>query len=575
MSLKSRNQALCAVPREKPNKFLKKAPHVIVGSLLPLVASAVGLDRNDANVVSLTQKVIGGQFASAVELAEFHSAQKYQSASDHFAWNQLSLLIRKVPFKDPKLQPRKTAVKKFIAAEEACGSVNRRGFSSPFYHSAINVARRWIEKVIGLEPNVKAIMKECDFGGGSSVGVGGERTHLAAKLKGRWTVTPAAAPYALRALMSNHQIYRWASSEVHQSKGEIFCLDHQVVADSLLRRFEYIGYNNIDFVAKTAKTHRAIAVEPTLNGFLQKGVDTYLKRKLKRHGINLTSQEFNKFLARLGSEQEVRGFEDPIVTLDLSAASDTVAIAIVKELFPPAWFDFLNALRSPSYKLNGQVKRYEKFCSMGNGFCFPVETLIFSALAVACDAGRYENGAPAPFHVFGDDIILRRRAALRLVPLLELCGFQLNADKSFIWGPFRESCGADWFAGVNVRPYTLDFLPVTHRDAFKVSNGLLRAGITSDEVHRFLHSVVHEDKRFMRPIDGPDDTAFTVPLDTFMGSKFAEWNRDYSWWEWRESLSHPRFDTVDFDPWIDSAMVARGGRSLDNGRPGYTLRQLS
>jgi len=206
-----------------------------------------------------------------------------------------------------------------------------------------------------------------------------------------------------------------------------------------------VQHNNIDFVPKTAKTHRTIAIEPLLNGFLQKGTDVVLRRCLLRRGIDLSDQGVNQEMARLGSLD----LRDPYVTLDLSAASDSISLEVVRELLPPDWFSFLDQIRSPSYSLDGEVHRFEKFCTMGNGFCFPLETLIFAAIA---HAAYCVNRQAPDLSVYGDDIIVRQNIALYVVELLKHCGFRLNLDKSFLFGDFRESCGADWVRGRDITP---------------------------------------------------------------------------------------------------------------------------
>ncbi len=56
---------------------------------------------------------------------------------------------------------------------------------------------------------------------------------------------------------------------------------------------------------------------------------------------------------------------------------------------------------------------------------------------------------------------------------LQLCGFTVNSSKSFTDGPFRESCGHDYYKGIDIRPvYTKTML--TWRDVFRVHNFFYR-----------------------------------------------------------------------------------------------------
>jgi hypothetical protein len=86
---------------------------------------------------------------------------------------------------------------------------------------------------------------------------------------------------------------------------------------------------------------------------------------------------------------------------------------------------------------------------MGNGYTFEMETLIFWAAVRVC---RRHTRDHAPFRVYGDDIICGKQTADLLLPFLAWLGFPCNSSKTFLEGPFRESCGADYWNGHNVRP---------------------------------------------------------------------------------------------------------------------------
>jgi hypothetical protein len=53
--------------------------------------------------------------------------------------------------------------------------------------------------------------------------------------------------------------------------------------------------------------------------------------------------------------------------------------------------------------------------------------------------------------VFGDDIVVTDDIYHRVVHLLTLIGCKVNTAKSFLEGPFKESCGHDYFRGLNIR----------------------------------------------------------------------------------------------------------------------------
>jgi hypothetical protein len=104
----------------------------------------------------------------------------------------------------------------------------------------------------------------------------------------------------------------------------------------------------------------------------------------------------------------------------------------------------------------------EKFSSMGNGFTFELETLIFKALVrgIADYCGLEDDSI-----CYGDDITCNPSLARAVTHYFPLFGLTPNVDKSYVDGPFREACGGDYRLGVDVRPYFLRGL----RDGGRIS----------------------------------------------------------------------------------------------------------
>lgn len=485
-------------------------------------------------------------YGSLLEWSERPSPQMYDTAESYFSEAQIAALIRKYPFSSdeiPGLDPESTAVKKFFAAEHRCKreNVRRRAKRKRWDPHAqfYAFARDYIEKVIGIRPDLTQLLSKCDFTEGASVGVHGNKTNAMRKLYAeRWSVTPTALPYAMTALWLN----------VHTRgcilPGAVKCYDPDLFRGIVKSKVEKVGSNKISFVNKTAKTKRSIAVEPLLNGFVQKGADIYMREKLRNVGIDLSDQRVNQLLARSGSTT----IANPFVTIDLSAASDSLATEVVRDLIPADWFEFLSDIRSPFYLLNNQTYRFEKFCSMGNGFCFPLQTLIFASVCHA--AARVVDNAPfseakASFSVYGDDIIVKQNVALYVIEMLRDIGFKTNRDKTFITGPFRESCGSDWYNGQDVRPVHLD-KPLTElREVFAFHNSTLRSQrceLFFEEVRSVLR--LSAGGRYMRPGREPGDTCFSVPLDLAMASTGCTWNRVRQRFQWLEIVSYPVADPI-------------------------------
>ena len=239
------------------------------------------------------------------------------------------------------------------------------------------------------------------------------------------------------------------------------------------RDFAVVGGNRFTVVPKTALAMRGICVEPSLNVYYQLGVGRAISQRLRwAYGWSKeTVQQYHRWLARVGS------LTGSNATIDLSSASDTICKNLVRLLLPRDWHDLLCQLRSPKTRIQGRWLHLEKFSSMGNGFTFELETLIFYSLATVLGRlhGVVEDFCPgSTTSVFGDDIIVPKMLGPHMVRALEFFGFSVNTDKTFLDGPFRESCGGDYFRGVNVRPYYVKEAINTPARTIAVINGLHR-----------------------------------------------------------------------------------------------------
>ena len=221
--------------------------------------------------------------------------------------------------------------------------------------------------------------------------------------------------------------------------------------------------NRLRFVPKRTDISRVICVEPTLNMFFQLGIGNILTSRLKSYfSIDLSTQpHYNKEMARVGSfrSQEQYSGDDQYCTIDLESASDSIALAMLEEFLPPRFLSWLKLFRSPTTELpNGERIEMKMVSTMGNGFTFPLQTMIFSSVVSAVyrsldiplvqqESCGVIGKQTANFGVFGDDIVILTKAKYRVLRLLHLLGFKVNTDKSFFEGPFRESCGGDFFSG--------------------------------------------------------------------------------------------------------------------------------
>lgn len=282
-------------------------------------------------------------------------------------------------------------------------------------------------------------------------------------------------------------------------------------------KFKVVNSNRVEFVPKNWKTHRTIACEPTGNVPLQLAFDEFVKEMLPLVGCNLHDQVRNQQLAKEGS------ISGKYATIDLSMASDTVSAAIVPLLFPHQWADFLEKVRSPVWEdSKGEFHTYSKFSSMGNGSTFAIETVVFAA---ACWAVGAKVGN---FVVYGDDIIIPTELADKLTRLLNFLGFRINRDKSYSAGPFRESCGSDWFNGVDVTPFYLRKLDSRKAVMSHNVNGLASIIRCEGALADYLANIVRELKLPFVPYNyNTLSGVFIDPTTAYNLGLFR--NRRYRW----------------------------------------------
>ena len=269
--------------------------------------------------------------------------------------------------------------------------------------------------------------------------------------------------------------------------------------------------NKVICVPKNYKTDRTIAKEPCMNIFVQKGIGRMIRNRLKLVGVNLDDQTANQRGALLGS------LDGSLATVDLSMASDTIALEVVKFLLPNEWLLALEQCRSPFGVLpDGSLLRYQKFSSMGNGYTFELETLIFWAIAqeVCC---RYVNELDTSVLVYGDDIIIRSDKCPALLNRLWEAGFTANDSKTFSEGPYRESCGKHYFLGHDITPFYIRKPVLTVDRLFLVHNNLRRwswrTETDTNEVQQTLRSLAPAYWRTPRLPDGYGDGAFIGAVD--------------------------------------------------------------
>lgn len=364
------------------------------------------------------------------------------SLRDIKLYRQILALRSKSDDIDLGIDRRAAAWESYCKSELACASTNRRLSMDPTGSKAgvsqvLYYATRKILDILGDAPAL------CDlrprFGPGANVSCR-QFTNARHKL---------SAPLGLSMELYSHR--------------EVLAADLPLLFDG---REPVIEIAEVSMVPKNAKTMRTIEFQPLLNTMYQLGIGSLMKHRLRRSGIDLFDQERNRSLARLGSFPG-----SGIATVDFSSASDTISGQLVVDLLPSDWVDLLAACRVSRVRKSNLTFTLCKWSAMGNGYTFELESLIFYSLAYG--VCKEQGVAPNPLSIYGDDLIIPSTVRSRLIEVFSHFGLTINDSKSFWDGPFRESCGADYFLGHNIRPSYLKgrLRPI---DLFRLRNHFYR-----------------------------------------------------------------------------------------------------
>lgn len=306
-------------------------------------------------------------------------------------------------------------------------------------------------------------------------------------------------------------------------------------------------------VPKSYETERSIETQPALEMWAQKGIATIMAHYVRaKYGVDLATQpEINKELARRGS------VSDSNVTIDLTEASNRISYRFIQQCL--AGTDVLGRISEARVVATlmpwGEYIDLHMCSTMGNGYTFILETAVFLAVVEAAYLAHGENLARMPrlnfssmpdrvndwvkhstsssskedeappdltevelpsWGVFGDDIIVPKSVSATTEFYLGIVGAEVNRRKSFFSGLFRESCGGDFFNGVNVRAVYCRSIK-SPQDKVSLINRLCRWtatwGIPLRRVCRYLWAGVNE--KLVVPLHESDDAGLKC------SSKFA------------------------------------------------------
>lgn len=294
-------------------------------------------------------------------------------------------------------------------------------------------------------------------------------------------------------------------------------VDAEVIRKTHYGKPSIVEGSRFHFVPKNVDISRLICVEPSLNTFFQLGFGAVIENRLfQAFGLDFSCQQSrSRELAKLGS---LEGGPNGYATIDLSSASDSMSLRMLDYFLPRDFVSWLRMLRCERGYRGGSPTELRMVSTMGNGFTFPLQTMLFSCIVSAAarvngvHLERSRGEHLGNFSVFGDDIVCPSAIARDVLTLLRLLGFEVNPQKTFIDGPFRESCGGDFFQGHHVRGVYVKTLRVPQA-RYALINALnlwsAKTGISLPKTVRYLlRSVRYQPV----PAFENDDAGVKVPF---------------------------------------------------------------
>lgn len=371
-------------------------------------------------------------------------------------------------------------------------------------------ARRIAKAILGpFDPDLSQSM--CRFGKNSSIGCPFALSYLDVKLTRQTAFTGSVD--GIKAFYEGYL----PGDPILQRMLNRFKIERPSAVESL----------SLIQVPKTWKSLRGITPLSLLTLFRSYGIGGIIERALASAGLPIDRlQHRHREKIRLFSKTKSH------VTMDLSAASDSITSVLLNQVLPRQWYGEVRTTFGRTIDIDGESFHTMSVLPMGNGLTFPLETLVFYCLIKAVGNLAGINGF---FSAYGDDLIFPTRAYSYVLEVFKDIGLKVNVDKTFARAPFRESCGSDFYAGVDVRPA---FLPdgghLTRTQyviwLYKTANALLRRWDSKEipqTLARILIELTAHDKWIYRvPPSFPD----TAGLKTELHGVISPWDEVFPWW---------------------------------------------
>lgn len=380
-----------------------------------------------------------------------------------FKWlYQLETLYKRYRFKDDAYTDEELYAKSFNSFMATQARVGTPLQMTPFVLRVVKEARNIIRDVLG-EYSLEEHQNACKFGKRACKGHEYRKSYLDLKVSGPITGSVEHIGWFKKYLLSDQQL----ADIIHTTleKGG---------------QYEVCSHLSLALVPKNWKSLRPVKPQTLLGTFITNGLGTVLTKRLLAVGLNIKRlQETHKRLVKRASTDGLIHEQWRLVTADLSAASDSISWELLCRLLPRKWLRaVMHGCARYVTDVSGNSHRLSSVATMGDGHTFPLQTLIFYSLIKA--VGKLKGYPDAFVSVYGDDLIYPRTLHEMVVHTLRCLHFNLNKEKTYATGSFRESCGSDCYRGIDVRPFSPEG---EHRHysagpyaafLYKLLNGLLR-----------------------------------------------------------------------------------------------------
>jgi hypothetical protein len=187
------------------------------------------------------------------------------------------------------------AFSKFEAAEAQCRLTNEcfKAWSEgrfqfrPLVEHVLHIAQRKISEILGPLPSWSDV--DPRFGPGATIDTKRSVANPRLKISAGFSCSENLLPFVPPILRSLPHLLEFHGKMVRSDPPDDFSEEGYEVYSVPIT----LSGGRLSFVAKSAKTDRAIVVEPSLNAMFQMAYGDYIARRLRRQGIDIRDQTYN------------------------------------------------------------------------------------------------------------------------------------------------------------------------------------------------------------------------------------------------------------------------------------------